>query len=322
MSRAEAREAETALESKINRIWTLLSAFEESSAACISDMLLHVSNGAYIEGSLMAARFIVHVEVLFGAIDRLDSLSINAAGHGTPSRNARIKGRSSIPERIQIVVSENCQFLLPVEQDLRSRSTATRDYTGTIKSCNRTSTLSQDLDSASVNHITPTGITLVNIFNTQEQDHNDTTALGMFLDTLGNLPSDPPQPEQGINPTSDSCQDCSITIEESCLRYTAIPTPDRRWHTSCLKCSLCRRPLVADQALWSETGKKVICITCSSKRAVQKDFPDRKPGFERITLLMQFIFLLRVALARLGSILRDNKALPHTSGTSTRDNGN
>jgi hypothetical protein len=55
---------------------------------------------------------------------------------------------------------------------------------------------------------------------------------------------------------------------------------------------------------------------------VQKDFPDRKPGFERITLLMQFIFLLRVALARLGSILRDNKALPHTSGTFTRDNGN
>src|SRR6202035_2759427 len=119
---------------------------------------------------------------------------------------------------------------------------------------------------------------------------------------------------QGINPSSDSCQDCNLTIEESCLRYTAIPTPDRRWHTSCLKCSLCRRPLVPDQALWSETGKKVICITCSSKRAVQKDFPDRRPGFERITLLTQFIFLLRVALTRLGSILRDNKALPHTSG--------
>jgi hypothetical protein len=76
----EAREAEVALETKINRIWTLLSAFEESSAACISDMLLHVSNGAYIEGSIMAARFIVHVEVLFGAIDQLDKLNVKATG--------------------------------------------------------------------------------------------------------------------------------------------------------------------------------------------------------------------------------------------------
>ena len=83
MTPAQAREAEDVLETKINRIWTLLSAFEESSAACISDMLLHVSNGAYIEGSLMAAKFIVHVEVLFGAIDRLDGLSMKAVGQGT-----------------------------------------------------------------------------------------------------------------------------------------------------------------------------------------------------------------------------------------------
>jgi hypothetical protein len=78
----QAQEAEAALENKVKRIWTLLSAFEESSAACISDMLLHVSNGAYIEGSLMAARFIVHVEVLFNAIDQLDALSVNATGYG------------------------------------------------------------------------------------------------------------------------------------------------------------------------------------------------------------------------------------------------
>jgi hypothetical protein len=114
LSRAEARDAEVALEAKINRIWTLLSAFEESSAACISDMLLHVSNGAYIEGSLMAARFIVHVEVLFGAIDRLDSLTINAAGHGM-SLKYLTDCRSPISERIQTPLSENRQFLLPVE---------------------------------------------------------------------------------------------------------------------------------------------------------------------------------------------------------------
>jgi len=83
MNPTQALEAEIALETKVTRIWTLLSAFEESSAACISDMLLHVSSGAYIEGSLMAASFIIHVEVLFNAIDQLDVLSIKASGQCT-----------------------------------------------------------------------------------------------------------------------------------------------------------------------------------------------------------------------------------------------
>jgi hypothetical protein len=59
------------MEEKVYNIWSTLSTFEESSAACISDMLLHVSNGAYIDGVLVAKRFIAHVEVLFSAVDHL-----------------------------------------------------------------------------------------------------------------------------------------------------------------------------------------------------------------------------------------------------------
>ena len=51
---------------------SVLSAFEESSAACISDMLRQVSNGAYLDAIRMAEKFILHVEVLFGAIDDLE----------------------------------------------------------------------------------------------------------------------------------------------------------------------------------------------------------------------------------------------------------
>lgn len=65
---------EEQMEEKVYRIWSVLSTFEESSAACISDMLLHVSNGAYVDGVLVAKKFIGHVEVLFGATDRLDFL--------------------------------------------------------------------------------------------------------------------------------------------------------------------------------------------------------------------------------------------------------
>ncbi|BGP32005.1 Rho-type GTPase activating protein Rga1 [Rhodotorula toruloides] len=60
------------MEEQVYRIWTILSAFEESSAACISEMLRHVSSGHYMEGVGMAEKFVLHVETLFAAIDDLN----------------------------------------------------------------------------------------------------------------------------------------------------------------------------------------------------------------------------------------------------------
>ncbi|CAG8829062.1 11873_t:CDS:2, partial [Dentiscutata erythropus] len=68
------------MEEKVYSIWTVPSAFEEMSAACISDMLLHVSNGAYFEGVKMAEKFISHVEILFSAIDDLEIQLVKASG--------------------------------------------------------------------------------------------------------------------------------------------------------------------------------------------------------------------------------------------------
>jgi hypothetical protein len=60
------------MEKQVTRVWTVLSAFEESSAACISEMLTHVSNAQYMEAVAMAEMFIFHVEVLFASIDQLE----------------------------------------------------------------------------------------------------------------------------------------------------------------------------------------------------------------------------------------------------------
>lgn len=82
------KDKQTRMEQQVYRIWTyvqlhyaltsllsipsVLSAFEESSAACISDMLRQVSNGQYLEAIRMAEKFILHVEVLFATIDDLE----------------------------------------------------------------------------------------------------------------------------------------------------------------------------------------------------------------------------------------------------------
>ena len=41
------------------------SAFEESSAACISDILRQVRDGQYLEAIRIAEKFILHIEVFF-----------------------------------------------------------------------------------------------------------------------------------------------------------------------------------------------------------------------------------------------------------------
>ena len=77
--RTQVKGEEEMMEERVYRIWSVLSSFEESSAACISDMLLHVSNGAYVDGVLVAKKFIWHVDILFSATDRLDQ-TVTAQG--------------------------------------------------------------------------------------------------------------------------------------------------------------------------------------------------------------------------------------------------
>lgn len=80
--REKVRQEEELMEEKVYKIWSILSTFEESSAACISEMLLHVSNGAYVDGVLVARSFIAHVEILFAAIDMLAILLKEQEGIG------------------------------------------------------------------------------------------------------------------------------------------------------------------------------------------------------------------------------------------------
>ena len=70
--RKAVRGEEERVEEKVHWIWRSLSTFEERAATCISDMLLHVSNGAYYEGIMAARKFIIHIELFFECTDELD----------------------------------------------------------------------------------------------------------------------------------------------------------------------------------------------------------------------------------------------------------
>ncbi|KAJ3416289.1 hypothetical protein HDV05_002229 [Chytridiales sp. JEL 0842] len=73
---------------KVGTILTVLSAFEESSAECIADMLIHFSNHQYQEGIYDAARFLGHVDAIFAGMDDIDhqALERSIPSYKTTSR--------------------------------------------------------------------------------------------------------------------------------------------------------------------------------------------------------------------------------------------
>ena len=103
---------------------------------------------------------------------------------------------------------------------------------------------------------------------------------------------------------SDNCTNCRRPIEDECARCG-----ERRWHLSCLQCANCSRELGQnlEDVRWSEKDYVVFCNNCETRA------PGAIGSFERITRLQQYVFLLRVALARLLEILRSSGTLPHTS---------
>ena len=146
-----------------------------------------------------------------------------------------------------------------------------------------------------------------------ERERNDSVALHIFLDDLGDLEaikSDDRTLEAttgmpGLSSHhSDQCTGCRKAVEDECARCE-----ERRWHLPCLKCSNCSRDLGQnlEDARWSEQDQRVYCNNCQSRSSPTIG------DFERISKLQQYVFLLRVALARLLDKLRSSGSLPHTS---------
>lgn len=144
------RVEEERMEEKVFRIWSVLSTFEESSAACISDMLLHVSNGSYVEGVFVAKRFIWHVEVLFQSADRLDETMVGLNDKGTVYQALNVRCmrsnfllRDVIRARSQTIMQEDCFLLLSTFQDTRQRYSQTRCHARAVVPRHRSCPLSQ-----------------------------------------------------------------------------------------------------------------------------------------------------------------------------------
>ncbi|KAL2018862.1 hypothetical protein VTK56DRAFT_287 [Thermocarpiscus australiensis] len=285
------REEEERMEEKVYRIWSTLSTFEESSAACISDMLLHVSNGAYVDGVMVAKKFIFHVDILFRSADRLDAimaqLDMKALAYG---REAKLLCKKIVAFFSLLSKTQDRATRKPgVTQELLTLVTGLAHYLKLlIRICLQ-------------------GALRI------EKERNTPDGLFHFLDDIGDLEAlkvednstTTLQLTSGVSRLSphdsDQCTLCRKPVEDECAK-----SGDNRWHLACANCSRCGKELGRnlEDARWNPYEAKIICSSCTSSS------PTHAPPFEHITKLQQYVFLLQVALARLLEILRASGALP------------
>ncbi|KAH7326565.1 RhoGAP domain-containing protein [Stachybotrys elegans] len=303
-SRDRIREEEERMEEKVYRIWSVLSAFEESSAACISDMLLHVSNGAYLDGVLVAKRFIFHVEILFKSADQLEATMLKLGDKGMSyGREAKLLCKKIVSFfSLLSKAQDSVTGKLGVTQELLSLVTGLAHYLKLlIRIC---------LQAA---------LRL-------EREAYTSEGLYRFLDDLydfENLKVD----DGGLTVTtggvrlsakdSDHCLICDRSVEDECAK-----NGDMRVHLNCVTCSRCGRDLgrSVEQALFNSLDRRIYCRGCVGPHAQDSFSP-----FEHITKLQQYVFLLRVALARLLDILKSNGSLqgqPSDMGPNGQAAGN
>jgi hypothetical protein len=264
------------MEDQMYQIWTVLSAFEESAAACISDMLLHVSNGAYIEGVNMAKRFITHVDILFTAIDSLKTQfeKVNDSTLQYSSEAKRLCKKIVNFFSLLSHTQESGIQSMGITEELLSLVTGLAHY---LKILIR--------------------IALSGALKLEKRYHSK-VAIPKFLNDLMQLASREERAgtDTDLHVTSDLCQVCKITCEEECYRYH-----QDRWHCECFKCSNCQCPLQPnlDNAKVHEDTLKLYCNTCATTLKIE----EIGSHFDYVTRLQQYSFLLRVALRRLYTLL-------------------
>ncbi|KAI0820813.1 RhoGAP-domain-containing protein [Trametes gibbosa] len=378
------REKQIRMEQQVYRIWTVLSAFEESSAACISDMLRQVSNGQYLDAIRMAEKFILHVEVLFATIDDLEyhfsRLRLKGMSH---VREARMLCRKTVDLFTLLShTQETGARRMGMTQELLALVTGLAHYLKILIRIALTGALKlereQDVREAITNFLdklhmlaiqgaNPAVRRIMKRANGELIPQNDSGNVGtqgvtygfksLAPENAGESPfsASPKDPTLAkvlvVNPPSDLCVRCNQTVEEDCVRLGTY----QRWHSHCLSCHTCgkiaamppikepvKSPSQDDQKELAKDGaqdKDPKAKLSTARRppanvgAFVYDSDSMKetssfgtvptvyyctehahagcrPGFQAVSRLEQYAFLLNVALRRLYVLLKKRGVVP------------
>lgn len=307
---ADAREAilqiEQETEQKSYHIWSTLCGYEEATAACISDMLQYATSCRYHETLLSTSKFVAKIEVLLSAIDIL-------VVHIDPLLRALAENNENT-EEVQDAESPEFKNLMSAVKSAGFTQLKKEPKTLCKKVVSFMSLLSKSRE-RSIKEPGPTQELLDSVTgmahylkllirygltNALRYDRAFPKAniIDEFLEQVGKHELIPENPLESLGVSgkaNDRCLKCGNSTEDDCATLE-----DKRWHLNCLQCVRCQTSLGSDvkSARYLTKDKTIICQSCvKSDDEVQSDFTV-------VTKLHQFVYLVKIALARLQLVLK------------------
>lgn len=313
---------------EVAHILNVLSSYEESSAECISDMLLWFSGNEFEEGVLQASRLIYHIESLFRGIDIVKT-ELHAQGESILIHN--YNEPKQLAKRVVhffslLSYSKNgtAKEALTTGTPIMGSQTLTNDN---ITNSPSTPMKQQTATKEMISLVTSLAHTLKILIRAAligalklERVYGETDAVHLLLNELEScneksLIDIQSLEEYGPDVKTDLCTHCHRSIEEECYKYDNL-----RWHSSCFICGVCGRELKDDHknACYDALGNRILCSVhyehmskLPAYRVSQSPTSDGSPPKEKlfvnvikpVTQLEQYVFLLRCALKRLCILL-------------------
>ncbi|KAJ3345134.1 hypothetical protein HDU91_007461, partial [Kappamyces sp. JEL0680] len=257
---------------KVENILHVLSSFEESAAASISEMLVHFTNEGFRNGAIHARRLVAHVELLFNALGMVDE-KLKAVGD--PQDLGRTKEPKQLVKKIELFFS-----ILSEKQEPEERQAATKDMIQLVTS------LAHVLKII-IRHALAGALRL-------DQNHGDKNSLEFLLSSLASCSNiDESQLLMSnlylASMDKDICPVCRLEVDEECIQ--SLGMSHWKWHDRCLRCTTCQALLNEDTLLYKAETGMCFCKTHGPVGVVN--------GAKTIPQLVQCISMLRVSLGQL-----------------------
>ncbi|ODV77229.1 GTPase-activating protein of the rho/rac family, partial [Suhomyces tanzawaensis NRRL Y-17324] len=304
---------EQQIENVVMQCWLTLSGFEETTAACISDMLLNACTGNQANGLLSTVKLVLNIEILFVAFDHVSQVCQSCI----PILRARLKSKDASTTQdgdLESSLSLEQEYFQTIKKEPRNLSGKVMSYLAILRKSNQISQ-SGSLSAELLSVITGCAHYLkllirIGLNNALRANKllGTTSATDLFLNSvvkfekfnkrLGDeTESDITLIKKQIaisSKATDACVACSKSIEKSCARFD-----DRRWHLKCFKCSACSRVIPPEEFEVTKFDAQELSVFCKDC-----DHPDGMVGFEHISDLSQLVYLLHIALSRSLAVMK------------------
>ncbi|ORY30696.1 RhoGAP-domain-containing protein, partial [Rhizoclosmatium globosum] len=305
--------------SKVDKIISVLSTFEESTANCIGDMMSHYTSRSYAEVCLDGHRFIEYVDVVFNGLEKIDIDLVNAGA------------RANVDDERGLLVNR---------KEPRQLAKRIVYFFSILSNADGSEANKEELKADMINLMASLATTLKSLLRLalngalrMERQYGSETSILDFLNLLTNLEKSTQDSSLSMvetfaammtsgNNRTDICTKCHKSVEDACYK----PTNDSFcWHAertlACFTCSVCSKYL-GDENITTVVEDSTGFLFCQEHASQVKG--SGTVGMKRLTQLQQFSFLLHCSLGRLYSLLHAQAPFvlpvePPTSETGLSD---